>query len=240
MDTTAESVRTHDPELLDMEFWTGPWALEPRRPRPAVHGDAAAIAAERERLAVDLHDTVGQAFVAIGLLADVLAEDVADRPGAALRARRIAELADRGLSGLDDALAASTFACDVEPGLVPALHALLADLADDSGIEIAIALGAPLDRLGDAEERALFRIAREAVTNAWRHARCRSVRVEIDCVAEEVVLRVADDGIGATGSPGTGILGMRRAAASAGGAVTLRSNRPRGTLVEARIPRTGR
>ncbi len=89
----------------------------------------------------------------------------------------------------------------------------------------------------------LFRIAQEALANARKHARARTVRVELAEREGGVVLRVRDDGIGfrvgAVGPPVAGHLGlpsMRERAQMAGGWCRVDSSPGAGTTVEAWVP----
>lgn len=196
-----------------------------------------AIAHERDRLASDLHDTAGQAFVAIGLLARSHAEQL-DAGDESLRVvTRLAELADRGKWDIDQATRALAFAPAVSRGLVPSLESLAGDVQGDSGIAITVTTAGPIRRLDTDAERALFRVAHEAIANAWRHARCDAVQIEV-CFGLEVALRVADDGVGVPDEfvEGQGIEGMRRALKECGGRLRLDGADTGGTLIEARVP----
>ena len=89
---------------------------------------------------------------------------------------------------------------------------------------------------------AAYRIVQEALTNVTRHARAGSVRVDVRyCSAhghQELVIDVADDGIGGGGGvePGMGVTGMRERAASVGGAVEAGADPAGGFRVTARLP----
>jgi signal transduction histidine kinase len=93
-------------------------------------------------------------------------------------------------------------------------------------------------------ERALSRVAHESLGNAWRHARCSVVRIALSFDESAVTLTVTDDGTGLTESiPDRGRVGtssMRRAVNEAGGTFRMRNGRPRGTVVEAEVPRERR
>jgi signal transduction histidine kinase len=115
-------------------------------------------------------------------------------------------------------------------------------VAADSAIDIRVVVTGKTRRLGTRAERALYRIAHEALANAWRHAQCTTIDVEVTFTAGEVVLVVADDGKGkgdgrAEVGDGTGTSGMRRAMADLGGVLRVGRRPPRGWVVEARIPR---
>ena len=89
---------------------------------------------------------------------------------------------------------------------------------------------------------ALFRIAQEAFNNAAKHAGAKHVRVELACEAEEIVIRVADDGAGfdpAAAARGKrwGMKTMRERAEAAGGRLEVDSAPGEGTIVRASVRR---
>jgi signal transduction histidine kinase len=85
-----------------------------------------------------------------------------------------------------------------------------------------------------------YRIVREALTNALRHAHASEARVSIKYSPESIGLEVADNGVGpsANGSMGTGhgLDGMRDRAALFGGKITTGPNPGRGYRVRAELP----
>jgi signal transduction histidine kinase len=201
-----------------------------------------ALAAERERIAADVHDTAGQLFVALGLLARRHMEQLPKGSDLAQQALRIAELAEQGKWQTVEAVRSIAFVPAGRRGLVPALRALVRSFAADSGIETSLEVSGRPVRQPVPVERALHRVAHEALTNAWRHAHCRHIRVEVAFGSEDVTLSVTDDGVGLAGRPAAigghfGVGGMRRLTAEVGGKLRVRNARPRGVLVEARVPK---
>jgi signal transduction histidine kinase len=91
-------------------------------------------------------------------------------------------------------------------------------------------------RLPLPQERELWRIAQEAVTNAERHSGGRTVWVRWRCDGSHARLEVADDGVGfetrkAGRMDSYGILGMRERAAGIGATLSVDSTPGRGTTV---------
>lgn len=201
-----------------------------------------AITNERERMAADLHDTVGQLFVALGLQARRLGRILPDGSTAEAQAVRVAELADNGKTELDHALRALAFLPAAQHGLAPALQALCLSFSVDSGIQVDFehaSSGARRPRLGSHIEEALYRVGHQALANAWRHARCSSIHMSLSFTHAEVMLRVADDGCGlgpevGAVSPGLGLASMRRSIEAVDGALLVENGETCGTVVEAR------
>ena len=203
------------------------------------------VAAERARIAADLHDTAGQLFVAIKLLSQQQAEQIpSDSPWAG-RFDRLAELAGRGKWEIDQVIRALELFPAARRGLAPAIKSLAHVFEMDSGIEILVSVeGAPA-RLTPQVERALYRIAHEGLANAWRHSRCEQVVIRLVFDKDEVSLSVADDGVGLSQTiqeegPRAGIANMRKSVEEVGGSFRLRAVKPRGVRIEARVKRERR
>lgn len=209
-----------------------------------------AIENERDRMAADLHDTAGQLFVALGLLAGRLQEQLPDDSPLVDQARRVVQLADRGKKQIDQAVRALTFLPAAQRGVVPAVRALARAVAIDSGLRVSVNVHGRVERMPARAEQALYRVAHEALTNAWRHAHGREVHVELTFGADDVRLRVADDGVGlehSTSGDGlhVGILSMQRTMCEAGGTLQFAcadagGGDATGTVVEARLPKEAR
>jgi signal transduction histidine kinase len=96
--------------------------------------------------------------------------------------------------------------------------------------------------LGPDTEQALFRIAQEAVTNTVRHASASEVTVRVARDDAQVILTIADDGIGfdpsarAVSARRLGLVSMRERAEDLGGRFSISSAAGHGTTVQAEVP----
>lgn len=196
---------------------------------------------ERERLAAELHDSVGELFVGIGMLARRAADELpADSPWAQ-RFGRLADLGRQGKWAVDDSVRALRCVPMRRRGLVEALRALGRSVGSDSGIDVAVRVEGRRRRLPVLTEHALFLVANQALANAWRHARCTCVDVAVDYGQDTVRLLVRDDGVGlaqrgAEVVSGTGPTALRRMVVGVGGTLRMANEAPHGVLVEARVP----
>lgn len=200
-----------------------------------------AVAADRERMADDLHDTAGQLFVAIGLLARRQASALPESSEEARTLLRLADLADGGKWEIEQAVRALSFVPAPKRGFVPSVRALAASVQADSGIHVSVEVVGEPTRHDPKVERALYRVFHQAITNAWRHAQCRNVRVVIRHSDQGIRLSVRDDGIGLTARPvddrtHMGLAAMRRAVADVDGTVHICNADPTGVLVDAMAP----
>lgn len=204
-----------------------------------------AVADERDRIAADLHDVVGQLFIAIGLLARRAEEHLPNDSRWSETFRRIADLGDSGKWKIDQAVRALASVPAAGRALPSALRQRAEALRGDSGIDVLVDIQAWPSEVPADVQRTLYRVAHEALTNAWRHAHCSVVRVCLDVEEGDLVLRVKDDGVGLRSSGGLdhvgiGLHNMRRSTKDVGGSVRVRNIRPHGTEVEAKVPLAGR
>ena len=197
----------------------------------------AAQEGERLRVARELHDEIGQTLTAATLRAE-RAADTADGDSAT----QLRAVADVIRESLDDV---RRIARELRPealddlGLVNALITLCSRMAQQSGLRIERDFAQDLPALSNETELVVYRVAQEGLTNAARHARASKASVSLASGAEELVLRVSDDGVGlpaALPMNTAGLAGMRERALLAGGSLRVSSEPGRGTTVELRVP----
>ncbi|GFJ81595.1 sensor histidine kinase [Phytohabitans houttuyneae] len=195
------------------------------------------------RIARELHDAVSHHLAVINLQAEAAIARHRTRPEAALAALSTISAASReALGDIRTTLGAlrATEPAGVEPPVSLDNLPRLAERVRATGVEVDLTAPGPPDPLPAAVERAVVRIAQEALTNAARHARPRRLRLSIGYEPEHVVLEVTNDGAGATaGRQGSGIPGMRQRAEALGGELHAEPLGDGRFLVRARLPRGG-
>ncbi|MDQ7806068.1 sensor histidine kinase [Amycolatopsis sp. A133] len=198
----------------------------------------AGTAAERERLAREIHDTLAQGFTSIVTLAQAIESELDTDPAAA---RRHAELAARtARENLTEARAmvAALAPADLATGsLVDAVRRQADRLADETGVPVRYEVDGVLPPIGMAGEVVLLRGAQEALNNVRRHAAASAVSVRLSAVDGSVRLSVRDDGAGfdPDRATGFGLRGMRSRAGQVGGTLSVRSG-PSGTELTLEVP----
>jgi len=213
-------------------------ALEVARQRDA---ELAALR-ERERLARDLHDSLGHALVALSVQLEAVQRLYAVDPArAAAQVDAMKDLTRSSMAELRRALEGLRTPGLGDRSLRRALYALSREVRERTGMEVLCEVAEGADALGPAVSEALWRMAQEALTNVEKHADAHSAQVCVDIVPHAVTMRVSDDGRGlppaaASRSGHYGLRGMRERLEGLGGTLTLHSNGQRGTLVEARLP----
>jgi signal transduction histidine kinase len=197
---------------------------------------------ERKRLARELHDSVTQTLFSISLTAEAAAALVASDPERArAELETLQELTAAALAEMRSLIFELRPAALEADGLAAALAKHVDVLRRLHPQEISVELEAER-RLPAAVERALLRIAQEALGNALRHAGAARVEVELGVEDGVARLRVADDGSGfdpdeaAALSRRLGLVSMRERAEALGGRLEIESAPGRGTTVVAEVP----
>jgi signal transduction histidine kinase/ligand-binding sensor domain-containing protein len=204
---------------------------------------------ERTRIARELHDTLLQSFQGLLLRFQVVADLLPERPlEAKQRLDSAVERAEQAVTESRDAVLDLRSAAAVTNDLAMAISALGQELAAEESNQTSpvfqVAVGGTPRNLRPILRDEVYRIAAEALRNAFRHAQARQIHTEIQYDDRQLRLRVRDDGKGidakvlrADGRAGHyGLAGMRERAELAGGHLAVRSEAGSGTEVELSIP----
>jgi signal transduction histidine kinase len=197
---------------------------------------------ERLRIARELHDIIGHSLGTIAVQAGVGRHLMAKEP-------------EKAAEALDSIARVSRSSLDEVRGVVAALredeadyHPTpgLADLPDlvetirSTGLTVELTLPSDLEAIPRKTGAAVYRIAREALTNVVRHAHASGASVQVVHHNGRVEIAVRDDGSGVGGEeeirPGHGISGMRERAEALGGRLTADAPTEGGFLVAASLP----
>jgi two-component system sensor histidine kinase UhpB len=194
---------------------------------------------ERAEIARDLHDEVGPYLFAIQVDADAIARS--GQPQAQERAGAIREATLHIQRHVKNILRQLKPVNGLDFGLETAIDDLIAfwkQRHPDIGFERQIAPGLKLDRRG---EEAAYRIVQESMSNAVRHGRPRSIRIQMREDGGKVHLSIEDDGVGfAAGQnrDGMGLKGMAERVRALNGEFAV-EHRGRGVRVKAVLPGAG-
>ena len=199
---------------------------------------------ERRRISRELHDSVGQylAHAQMSLVA-LKRPEATDKETKALL-----ELAD----DLDKCLSETrTISYLLHPplldevGFASAARWYIAGFSKRSGIRVNLSIPDGMKRLPGGFELVFFRILQESLTNIHRHSRSHSVDIQVEFLAEGVVLQVRDHGQGmpaellkhfrAGTTVGVGLQSMRERIGELGGRFEIQSDE-NGTLIKVTAP----
>ncbi len=202
---------------------------------------------ERRRLARELHDSTGQKLSALAMNLGAL-----NQSAAALDPRAQRALAE-SLALTEDCLREMrTLAYLLHPpeldelGLPDAARQYVGGFFERSGIPVELELSSDLGRLPQEIEITLFRILQESLNNVLRHSGSPRAWVHVFRSADDVIMKVQDEGQGMQESPlrqpgtlpatlGVGIAGMRERVTQLGGRLEIQSTE-KGTTLKAVLP----
>lgn len=204
--------------------------------------------AERQRLSMEIHDSLAQGLSSQRMLLQA-AERVweSDPDKARAHVRGAASVAEHNLAE------ARRFVHDLAPadlarggGLEAALRALAArESGDDLTVRVHVDDGARVPPLPDRVQSALLRIAQGALANVREHAGASTAALSLTLLDDQVVLDVTDDGHGfdpaalpdaPAGVRGHGLPAMRARLRQLGGTLTVESAPGEGTALSAAVP----
>lgn len=191
---------------------------------------------ERTRIARDLHDRIGQSLAYLAFELDRIVKNSGPRDEAVTHALHQLRGDVRGVIGeVRDTLYDLRTDVTETQSLPDTLESFLDRVRQRSGLRVGLRSHAT-GRLPILQEREMWRLAQEAVTNIERHAQATQVSITWRCDGVTAALEVADDGIGfPEGTAGRldsyGILGMRERAASIGATLTFDSQPGKGTRI---------
>lgn len=201
-------------------------------------------AAERNRLARDIHDSLGHFLTAIAVQLEKTEafrdRDQAVASQAVADARSLARQALQEVRGSVRALRGDELSAP--------LSAMLTGLVRQAGMgepQVTLTVTGDEAAIAASARTVVFRAAQEALTNIRKHSGARQVSVSVAFGDREVRLVVSDDGCGFDPLPhaararhGLGLAGMRERAALAGGRAEVDSRPGAGTTVTVTIPRS--
>ncbi len=199
---------------------------------------------ERQHIARELHDELGQHLTAIKLEVAAIAGRPTGRREADVRAAELLRLIDQTVASV------RRIAADLRPpmlddlGLEAAIDWLVKDWSRRVGIAVRLEAQALPETIDENAKTTVYRFVQEALTNVARHARARQVDIRLRMDDDHVIVTVQDDGQGFSADvlakPGThGLLGMRERADLAGGTLHLTKAAGGGACVEIRLPLVG-
>ena len=200
---------------------------------------------ERQRIARELHDELGQTLTALGLGLRAISDNVISKPDKVSgQARQLQGIVDAGISGLQNLVSGLHPPQLDDFGLVAAIRSYSAEAQERFGLTVVVSSQGDEADLSIDVRTVLFRIVQESLTNVIRHAKTKKAEVFVSFDNEEVRIRVEDNGCGfdvdATlrkpGYPCWGLLGMIERMGLIGGECQIVSAPWRGTIVEVSVP----
>ncbi|MCS7060446.1 MAG: sensor histidine kinase [Anaerolineae bacterium] len=184
-----------------------------------------AVAEERNRIARELHDSLGHRLTAAIVQLEGAQRLIASDPERA--ARVVGTMRDQMKEGLNDLRRSVVLLREPLDSTTPldvALHRLGRSFENSTGLHVQIIAPSRLPQLPAAHHLALFRAAQEALTNVQRHAQAHRAWLTLSFDDGWVTLSAEDDGIGfpeGGAANGFGLRGLRERATQLGGRLEL-------------------
>jgi signal transduction histidine kinase len=202
---------------------------------------------ERQRIARELHDGVGQNLIALGMNLTSLHDPLTDKHTGQTDQRLTDSLGI--LSDIKQTI--RDIISDFRPavlddfGLLAAIQSHSDKFSRRTGLHISVHGDEDMPRLPEFAEISLYRIVQEALNNVVKHAQAQNVSIHLWQSGTTVLVEIADDGVGFdTALPRYpketetwGLLNMRERAEAIGGTLSIESEMRKGTRVVVEIER---
>lgn len=207
---------------------------------------ALAMLKERERLARELHDSLGQVFAFVNTQGQAISRLLGrgDIPTAQVHLDRLIEVSREADLDIRESILGLNMNLSVQ-GFFPTLKRYLDQYQKNTGIRTELVRPEPCKdyKFEPLTEAQLLRILQEALTNVRKHSNAKYVEITFICEWDVVRVSIKDDGQGfdpsltssETGEH-VGLRVMRERAEEVGGSLELHSEPGQGTLVEVCIP----
>jgi signal transduction histidine kinase len=208
--------------------------------RYAAEAAQLATMRERNRIARDIHDSLGHYLTVVGVqLEKAIAFEGVNREEAGQAVKAAKLLTDQALTEVRSSVSALR-----ETDETFTLHAALRTMVENarlSGLDVELQWRGDEDGFSEQKLFTLFRAVQEGLTNVQKHARAKQVVIEMALDAETAVLHLSDDGIGADPetmqSGGYGLQGLRERVELERGVMRLERGPSSGTRLTVKIPK---
>ena len=205
----------------------------------AAKAETLAVSEERNRLAREMHDTLGHRLTVSAVQLEAAQRLIPENPA---RAAQMVETVRRqvraALTELRQTVAALRQPLESDLPLAYSLPRLIADFEEATGLRIDAELPAPFPALTPQQQLTIYRAVQEGLTNVHKHASASHVQVQVVAGQKSIVLHIQDDGSGlaAAFSGGFGLRGLGERAARLGGTVQLLPRPEGGAVLTMSLP----
>ncbi len=196
---------------------------------------------ERQRIARELHDHIGQEMALLCVQAHRLSSSLSELESARGEAHRIYKKAKEIATEISK-LSHRLHSTELDfLGLAMAAERLCRDFSNQSGLTMDFASAKMPSKLDISKTRCFYRILQEALQNISKHSHASGVRVRLDASNQLLTMEIQDNGIGfdlqkARVKAGLGLVSIRERLHLVGGRFTLTSKTGQGTTLAASVP----
>jgi len=192
---------------------------------------------ERNRLAREVHDTLGHYLTVINVQLEVVTKLIDSNPARAKEAAIKAKaLASEGLNEVRRSVSALRPTPLEDRPLLEAIRGLI-ETSRDAGLMVTFDQTGAAQALSSEMETVLYRAAQESLTNIRKHAHASAANVRLTYAANTVSLRVRDNGVGRKDDEdNVGLNALRERVAALNGAVLAENHLEGGFVLEVTLP----
>lgn len=231
-------------EMLDQARWAASEyaKVNERLSDKITFTELSARSQERLRLARQIHDTIGYTLTGVLLQLSAVRGQIRNSP--VLAEKRVDALQDAMRAALNDVRAeVSSIREDAEEieSWKTQWENVCRNFSLATAVRIHVNIHQHIPQLADQVGADVYHILQEALTNAYRHGRAKFIDVSVGMYASRLLVRVSDDGMGATQvKMGNGLKGIRERVDALGGEVVFQTDAHRGFDIGISIPFSGR
>lgn len=194
---------------------------------------------ERERIALEIHDTLAQSFAGIAFQLQAMRADAAQSEPIRKQLEVALSMVRRSHNEAKRSVTTIERAIDCGSSIAESLKQVAERLSDGRSLEIHSSSEGPVRRIPKTIAETMFRVGQEAIYNSIRHSGASRIDINLDIQRDAAQLVVKDNGAGfraGSDNSGFGLRGMSRRAASVSGHLEISSSPNSGTSVLLRAP----
>ena len=196
---------------------------------------------ERKRIALELHDAVGQMASALGMeLGRIESLSQSSRPEFHEKIREVKQMNADVIRAVKELATGLRPAMLDQLGLGPALRSHAREFERRTNITTAIQTDGELDSIPEPHRTCIYRIVQEALNNCGRHAGAHNVTISLAGGLDLIKLTVRDDGVGfdvaRKSETGLGLVGIAERVRDLDGKLKIDSKPGNGTRLEVELP----
>jgi signal transduction histidine kinase len=182
---------------------------------------------ERSRIASDMHDDIGSGLTSIRLLSEIAMRKGKDEANI-VDLHRISERATQMVQKMSEIIWALNPGNDSLFGLISYTRSQMSTFADEAGIRLLFADSTGNRQIAFKSEtrRNIYLIISEVVNNSIKYSGANEIRISFDCIGDQLIVVVADNGIFQKKDhhTGQGIANMHKRAKAIGADVTIKTS----------------
>ncbi|MCX6170175.1 MAG: PAS domain S-box protein [Ignavibacteriales bacterium] len=201
---------------------------------------------ERQRIAREVHDELGQLFSGINLNILFIKEILEQNGNTSLQKilnelGEVKKMVDKGIQSVRDISEGLRSYVLEHLGLIPAIQEYSKEFTRISNMRCTVTSDFKEIKLNEETNIALYRIIQEALTNAMRHSNASEIKIKFSLLEEAIQISIEDNGIGFNNKREKmkntfGLLGMKERALYIGGALTIENGVHSGTVIKVKVP----